>query len=113
MSKIIKTNDKALNNEVQQNRGLGKEREGNQSSTEEVGKPVNNGGDSISVNEEHLKKQWSAVRDEYLANFPELSDLDVNHEKDNVSALITSLAQKRKQTREAIQDEIMNWSSSK
>ncbi|MDO6821302.1 MULTISPECIES: hypothetical protein [Zobellia] len=113
MSTIIKSSKEGLNNEVQQNRGLGNEYERQGNTSEEVGKPVDNGGVSISVDEEHLRKQWLAVRDEYLANFPELDGVDDHNEKDNIGVLINSLAKKRQQTPETIQHEIMNWSASK
>lgn len=103
--------EKGLNNDVQQNRGVDKNGHIDENSEKPIGTPVNNGGVSISANDIHLEKQWLAVRDEYLANFPELNNMDTNYEKGDFSTLITNLAERRKQTPETIYNEIMNWSS--
>jgi len=108
-----KSTSKGLNIEVQQNRGLDLEKNSKGDSNEGVGKPVDNGGVTMSKYDVHLEKQWLAVRDNYLANFPELNDMDATYEKKSFSTLIPNLAKRRQQTPEQIHEEIMNWPSSK
>lgn len=101
-----------LNNEVQQNRGLNLKRSPSEDSDEGIGKPVDNGGVVTSKYDVHLEKQWLAVRDDYLANFPELNDLDTSYDKNSFRTLIVNLAKRRQQTSAQVQEEIMNWPSS-
>mgnify|MGYP003645753212 CR=1 FL=1 len=108
-----KSTSKGLNNEVQQNRGLDLETNSKGDSNEGVGKPVDNGGVAMSKYDVHLEKQWLAVRDNYMANFPELNDMDITNDKKSFSTLILNLAKRRQQTPEQIHEEIMNWHSSK
>jgi len=108
-----KSASKGLNNEVQQNRGLNPERNPKEDINEEIDKPVDNGGVATSKYDEHLEKQWLAVRDDYLANFPELSDMDTRYNKNSLGSLIANLAKRRRQTSAQVQQEIMNWPSSK
>ena len=108
-----KSASKGLNNEVQQNRGINQDRYPSKDSNEAVGKPVDNGGVVTSKYDAHLEKQWLAVRDNYLANFPELNDMGTTYEKKSFSALINRLAKRRQQTSEQIHEEIMNWPSDK
>ncbi|MBU2905210.1 hypothetical protein KO529_10475 [Arenibacter algicola] len=103
---------KGLNNEVQQNRGLDLETNPNGDSNKGVGKPVDNGGVASSIFDKHLEKQWLAVRDNYLANFPELNDMDTTYDNKSFSTLIQKLAKRRQQTSEQVREEIMNWPSS-
>ncbi|RTE55370.1 hypothetical protein EHW67_02020 [Arenibacter aquaticus] len=106
-------NSNGLDNRVQQNRGLNEVRSPKEHSNDEIGKPVDNGGVETSKFDTHLEKQWLAVRDDYLANFPELSDMDTSYDKNSLETLIANLAKRRKQTSEQVQQEIMNWPSSK
>ena len=107
------TNSNGLDNRVQQNRGLNEVRSPNENSNDEIGKPVDNGGVETSKFDTRLEKQWLAVRDDYLANFPELSDMDTSYDKNSLETLIANLAKRRMQTSEQVQQEIMNWPSSK
>lgn len=79
----------------------------------EVGKPVNNGGVATATYDIHVEKQWMAVKDEYLANFPETEDLDANNEPDSLGALIAKIAERRQKSPEEIHTEIMNWPTKK
>jgi hypothetical protein len=104
---------KGLNNEVQQNRGHDLETNPNGDSKEGVGKPVDNGGVASSKYDVHLEKQWLAVRDNYLANFPELKDMYTTYDTKSFSTLIHKLAKRRQQNPKQIHEEIMNWPSTK
>lgn len=108
--------DKGLNNKVQQNTGLDTEKiptEDSKDSNEAKGKPVNNGGVVTSKDDIHLEKQWLAVRDDYLGHYPELNDINTLYEPKGFDTLIDILAKRRQQTKEQIHEEIMNWPSSK
>jgi len=85
------------------------EGEVNKSSKKAMGKPVNNGGVSISKTDIQLEKQWLAVRDEYLANYPDIKDTE--NENGNFSDIIENIAKRRKRTSKEIRDEIMEWPS--
>jgi hypothetical protein len=113
INKNVKAHTEGLNNEVQQNRGMDQEREPCGDSNEAIGKPVDNGGDVTSEYDIHLEKQWLAVRDDYLANFPELKDMDTRYDKNSFDTLIAKLSKRRKQTEEQTHKEIMDWPSSK
>ena len=102
-----------LKNEVQQNRGMDHEREPREDSNEDIGKPVDNGGVVTSKYDGHLEKQWLAVRDDYLRNFPELKDMDTRYDKNSFGTLIAKLSKRRQQTTEQTHKEIMDWPSSK
>jgi len=108
-----KSATKGLDNEVQQNRGLNLKRNANGDTDEAIDKPVDNGGVATSKYDVHLEKQWLAVRDDYLANFPELKDMDTKFDKNSLNTLMANLAKRRKQTTDQIHEEIMNWPSSK
>lgn len=84
-----------------------------ENSKEEIGKPVNNGGVATSRTDLHLEKQWLAVRDEYLAHYPEVENTDTEYDKENFSSIFDSIAKRRQRTSKEIRDEIMEWSSSK
>ena len=103
---------KYLNNEVQQNRGLDLKRNPIGDSEEGMGKPVDNGGVVTSKYDAHLEKQWLAVRDDYLANFPELDNMDTRYDKNSFSTLIANLAKRRQRTSAQVKEEIMNWPTS-
>ncbi|WP_282050727.1 hypothetical protein [Maribacter aquivivus] len=98
-----------LQNDVPQNKGISQ----NQDLNDVLDEPVNNGGVATSTYDLHLEKQWLAVRDEYLANFPETQDVDDNGELDGVEALISTIAKRRQKTEQEIHDEIMNWNVNK
>lgn len=98
-----------LQNDVPQNKGISQ----NDDLNETIGEPVNNGGVATSTYVIHLEKQWLAVRDEYLANFPETQDIDDNGELDGVETLISALAKRRQKSEQEIHDEIMNWTINK
>ena len=102
---------KGLNNEVQQNRGLDLEANPTGDSNEGVGKPVDNGGVATSKFDKHLEKQWLAVRDNYLANFPERHAMDTTYDNTGFGTLMQKLAKRRQQTSEQLREEIMNWPS--
>ena len=96
-------NDTPQNNGISQNEGV----------KPSIGKPVNNGGVATAKYDLHLEKQWLAVKDEYLANFPETGDIDTNGEKDSLESLISNIAKRRQKSEQEIHDEIMNWSLNK
>ncbi|MDP5062356.1 MAG: hypothetical protein NWP64_10595 [Maribacter sp.] len=98
-----------LQNEVPQNNGISQ----NEDLNETIGEPVNNGGVATSTFDLHIEKQWLAVRDEYLANFPETQDIDDNGELDGVETLISAIAKRRQKSEQEIHDEIMNWTLNK
>ncbi len=98
-----------LENDTPQNNGISQ----NENLDETLDEPVNNGGVATSSYDLHLEKQWLAVKDEYLANFPETQDVDDNGELDGVEALISTIAKRRKKSEQEIHDEIMNWSLNK
>ena len=74
---------------------------------------MNNGGVATAKYDIHIEKQWLAVKDEYLANFPETEDLDTNGEQDSFEALIAKIAKRRQKSTEDIHAEIMNWPTKK
>ncbi|WP_405397597.1 hypothetical protein [Maribacter sp. Asnod2-G09] len=98
-----------LENDTPQNKGISK----NEDLNEILDEPVNNGGVATSTYDLHLEKQWLAVKDEYLANFPETQDVDNNGELDGVESLIRAIAKRRKKSEQEIHDEIMNWTVNK
>ena len=98
-----------LQNDVPQNKGISK----NEDLNEAISEPVNNGGVATAKYDLHLEKQWLAVRDEYLSNFPETQDIDNNGEQDSVEALISTIAKRRQKSEQEIHDEIMNWTINK
>jgi len=81
----------------------------NNISKENLGKPVNNGGVSISKSDIPLEKQWLAVRDEYLSHYPDIKDIDTESEKGNFTGVIENIAKRRNRTSKEIRDEIMEW----
>ena len=74
---------------------------------------MNNGGVATARYDLHIEKQWLAVKDEYLANFPETEDLDANGEQDSFEDLIAKIAKRRQKSTEDIHAEIMNWPTKK
>ncbi|TDS20655.1 hypothetical protein DFQ03_0162 [Maribacter caenipelagi] len=98
-----------LQNDVPQNKGISQ----NEDLNEAIGEPVNNGGVATAKYDLHLEKQWLAVRDEYLSNFPETQDIDSNGEQNSVEALISTIAKRRQKSEQEIHDEIMNWTVNK
>ncbi|WP_036154029.1 hypothetical protein [Maribacter forsetii] len=98
-----------LENDTPQNKGISQSK----NVKEAIGKPVNNGGVATTKNDLHLEKQWLAVKDEYLANFPETEDIDTNVEQDSLESIISNIAKKRQKSEQEIHDEIMNWSVNK
>ena len=98
-----------LENDTPQNKGISQ----NENLNKTLDEPVNNGGVATSSYDLHLEKQWLAVKDEYLANFPETQDVDDNGELDGVEALISTIAKRRKKSEQEIHDEIMNWTVNK
>ncbi|WP_405415244.1 hypothetical protein [Maribacter sp. Asnod1-A12] len=96
-----------LENKVPQNSGL----QENDSLSDKTSTTVNNGGVATAKYDLHLEKQWLAVQDEYLANFPETEDIDTNNEHDSLEALISNIAKRRQKSKQEIHDEIMNWNA--
>ncbi len=76
----------------------------------DTGTPVDSGGVKSTELEPGLEEQWLAVRDEYLANYPDLEDEDTKYEQGSFHTVITRLANKTKRSTEEIQNEIRNWS---
>ena len=107
-----KSNSKGLENRMQHNRGFKSDGIPKVNSNEDIGKPVDNGGFATSDIDNHLEKQWLAVRDNYLANFPELNDMDTTYDNKSFRALIDRLAKRRKQTSDQVREELLNWPSS-
>ncbi|APQ18716.1 hypothetical protein [Maribacter hydrothermalis] len=95
----------ALKNDVLQNQPVKQQK----NPKKDIGKPVNNGGVATAKYDLHLEKQWLAVKDEYLANFPETENYDSTKEENSLEALISDIAKKRKKSPQEIHDEIMNW----
>ncbi len=102
---------KGLNNKVQQNRSPDKEQYQEEVNTEDIEIPVNNGGVNTSVIDDiKLEEQWLAVRDEYLAHYPNITDGDTYYKKGDFNTIIENLAKKRQRTPKEIHTEIINWS---
>ncbi len=107
-----KQNPGGLENEVQQNRGMAenhRHRSIEQEQLENVN-PVDNGGVESTNLEPGLEEQWLGVRDEYLANYPDLANIETEAEYGSFSTFIDRLAKRRQHSAKEIQDEIMNWS---
>ncbi|MBU2996291.1 hypothetical protein KO500_07585 [Cellulophaga baltica] len=106
---------KGLDNNVQQNRSLEQEPYLDEdTTTDNIGNPVNNGGVDTSIEDINLEKQWLAVRDEYLAHYPNVADTNTtSYDKGNFNLVIDSIAHKTKRTPTEIHHEIMNWSPKK
>lgn len=98
-----------LQNDVPQNKGISQ----NEDIKEKIGEPVNNGGVATAKYDLHIEKQWLAVKDEYLANFPETEDIDANGEQDSLESLISNISKRRQKSEQEIHDEIMNWTVNK
>tara|TARA_R110002051_G_scaffold86498_2_gene152374 strand:- start:42135 stop:42476 length:342 start_codon:yes stop_codon:yes gene_type:complete len=101
------TND-GLNNNLPHSQPIKQE-----NTNKDIGKPVNNGGVATAKYDLHLEKQWLAVRDEYLAYFPETENYESTNEEASLEALISDIAKKRKKSPQEIHNEIMNWSKRK
>lgn len=84
-----------------------------ENSKEAIGKPVNNGGIATSRTDLHIEKQWLAVRDEYLAHYPNIENTDTEYDKGNFSSIIERIAKRRQRTSKEICNEIMEWSLTK
>lgn len=103
-----------LENEVQQNHGMdqyAREKKTDGQQEKKAMNPVDNGGVKSTELEPRLEKQWLAVRDEYLANYPDLRDEDTEYEKGSFDAFIDRLAQRQQRHTNEVQQEIMNWYS--
>ena len=104
-----------LKNDVQQNRGMNSEHNdrepNNENNNEDKPGPVDNGGARSTDFDSRLEKQWLAVRDEYLANYPDLKDVDTDYEEGSFHTVIARLAENKKRSAEEIQNEILDWSS--
>ncbi|SIR42518.1 hypothetical protein [Maribacter ulvicola] len=98
-----------LQNSIPQNKSIAQ----NEDVKEDIAKPVNNGGVATAKFDLHVEKQWLAVKDKYLANFPETEDINANGEQDNLESLISTIAHRRQKSEQEIHDEIMNWSLNK
>jgi len=90
-----------------------KRSESMENSKEVIEKPVNNEGVATSKTDLHLEKQWLAVRDEYLAHYPDADHTGTEYDNRNFSSIIDSIAKRRQRTSKEIRDEIMEWSSTK
>ncbi len=104
---------RGLENEVPQHQGPDQEDRDVgpiNNSDSATGKAINNGEVEIATFGPQLEEQWLAVRDEYLAHYPELEDTDIEYEKGSFYKIIESLAKKRQVTPKEIQNEIRNWS---
>ncbi|WP_027066760.1 MULTISPECIES: hypothetical protein [Maribacter] len=108
-SNVKSMSSNEFSNEDQKNQESAQKKD----SSEEIGNPVNNGGVSASKNDLHLEKQWLAIRDEYLSNFPETKDIDIVYEQNDIKSLITDIAVRRQKTDQEIKDEIINWTPKK
>jgi hypothetical protein len=99
-----------LNNKIQQNRSPDKEQYQAEENIEEIEIPVNNGGVNTSIKTDiELEEQWLAVRDEYLAHYPNITDNDTHYKKGDFDTIIENLAKKRQRTPKEIHTEIINW----
>lgn len=104
---------RGLENDVPQNHGLSEEyheKDSNENSAEDVGKPVNNGGVDTTKLDFHLEAQWQAVRDEYLSHYPAIKEENIEYEKGSFYKVIDSIAERRQRSPEEIRKEIMEWS---
>ncbi len=104
---------RGLENDVPQNHGLSQdyqERESISDRDDNFGNPVTNGGVGTIKLDPRLEEQWRAVRDGYLAHYPDLKDAATEYEKGSFHAVINSFAKKRQRTPKEIHDEIMDWS---
>ncbi len=109
----VNKNHGGLENEVQQNRGMDEKRRHisvEQNQIENV-KTVDNGGAESENLDPGLEEQWLSVRDEYLANYPDLANIETDAEYESFSEFIDYLAKRRQCSAKEMQDEIMNWSS--
>ncbi|MGJ8738326.1 hypothetical protein [Zobellia laminariae] len=107
---------KGLGNDVPQNHGLSQEeynKETNNTSKKNIGKPVNNGGVNTIDYHPQLEEQWLAVRDEYLSHYPDLEVADSVYKKGSFYSIIDSIAKSRNSSSQEIHDEIMNWPATK
>jgi hypothetical protein len=105
-----------LDNSVQQNKSLNQDyqdREPNGNSEKEIGNPVHNGGVETSNFDLELEEQWLGVRDEYLAHYADVEEVDTNYENGSFYIIIDKLAKRRKRTTKEIHNEIMEWSLNK
>ena len=109
-----KRNHGGLENDVPQNRGMDQnyqEMVPNKQPNVKFGNPVDSGGVKSTEYEPQLEEQWLAVRDEYLANYPDLQDVDTEYEKGSFNILMDRLAKRKQRSTKEIQNEIMNWPS--
>ncbi len=109
-----KQNHGGMENEVQQNRGMDQDypdRDSDEQPKVDSGNPVDHGGVEETELDPGLEEQWLAVRDEYLAHYPDLDDSDTAYEKGSFYTVIDRLAKRKQSTPEEIQNEIMSWSA--
>ncbi|HDZ14137.1 hypothetical protein LCGC14_0926070 [marine sediment metagenome] len=106
-----KKNEGSLENDVQQNRGMAENYNKNTFDEKQVEdmNSVDNGGVESTNLEPGLQEQWLGVRDEYLANYPDLDNIETDEENGDFSTFIDRLAERRQRSTKEIQDEIMNW----
>lgn len=104
-------NKGGLENDVQQNRGMAENVDDSDLDNEIVKdvNPLENSGMESTNLEPGLEEQWLGVRDEFLANYPDLDNLETNDENEDFSTFIDRLAERRQRSPKEIQDEIMNW----
>ncbi|AIZ41152.1 hypothetical protein [Cellulophaga baltica] len=105
-----------LDNTVQQNHSLDQPLEDKESTNnlgEDVAQPVNNGGVEASILDFDLEEQWLAVRDEYLAHYPDILESETQYEKGSFNTIIENLAKRRQRTPKEIHTEIKNWNAKK
>ena len=106
-------NFRGLENEVPQHQGPDQEdRDDNSIKNPDNGirKTVHQGEVETTTFDPQLEEQWLAVRDEYLAHYPELEDTDIEYEEGSFYKVIDSLSKKRQVTPKEIQHEIRKWS---
>ncbi|MCR1023348.1 hypothetical protein NQT66_00915 [Cellulophaga baltica] len=105
-----------LDNTVQQNHSLDQEPrdlEATKNANEEIEHPVNNGGVEASILDFDLEEQWLAVRDEYLAHYPDILESETQYEKGSFNTIIENLAKRRQRTTKEIHTEIRDWNTKK
>jgi hypothetical protein len=105
-----------LDNTVQQNHSLDQPLEDKESINnlgEDVAQPVNNGGVEASILDFDLEEQWLAVRDEYLAHYPDILESETQYEKGSFNTIIENLAKRRQRTTTEIHTEIRDWNTKK
>ncbi|WP_149275611.1 hypothetical protein [Pareuzebyella sediminis] len=114
LNQDIKQNSEGLENKVQQNRGMALDNRNDhnfESKDLTDSNPVNEVVAFSSNLHPGLEEQWLGVRDKYLANYPDVADVENESNIEGFTSFIERLAERRQLSTEDIQDEIMNWSS--